>query len=319
MLVVTRIAAARAADSVIKLQGDVLEVVSQFRHLGSVFASDCTQDAEITHRVAAANRAFQQLRQANIWSIRALTLSVKMQLLQCIVMSCMSHTLERYGLSSNSTLALCLFSRLKSSVAYPCVTMCQMLIYKICARPFLCSLSGKRKDSGEQAKCSGRLMIDCFKSFCLVKSRTSAHKVAPGLVLGMLCCVTVTVSVTVTGVDLIGMLRTNDSGETRMSGKALKILLLFNITQVPSVVKFMRSQETGRDIPVVFRMPEHILYALNLRNGMIACVKTQAAACRVASSAGPVTNQSITPCGLTKRMMTSALLTPHMLKDQICS
>ena len=43
------------------------------------FTSDCTLDAEITHRVAAANGAFQQLRWAGIWISRALTLSVKMQ------------------------------------------------------------------------------------------------------------------------------------------------------------------------------------------------------------------------------------------------
>ena len=58
------------------LHGDQLQVVSHFKYLGSVFTSDCTLDAEITHRVAAANSAFQQLRRANIWSSRALTLSV---------------------------------------------------------------------------------------------------------------------------------------------------------------------------------------------------------------------------------------------------
>ena len=59
----------------------------RFEYLGSVFASDCTSDAEITHRVAAANSAFQQSRRVNIWSSRALTLSVEMRLFQCIVMS----------------------------------------------------------------------------------------------------------------------------------------------------------------------------------------------------------------------------------------
>lgn len=43
-----------------------------------VFTSDSTLDAEITHRVAAADSAFQQLRQANIWSSRGLTLAVRM-------------------------------------------------------------------------------------------------------------------------------------------------------------------------------------------------------------------------------------------------
>ncbi|DBA88751.1 TPA: hypothetical protein ACH3X1_016769 [Trebouxia sp. C0004] len=55
VLVVGRNAAAQAADAVITLRGDQLEVVSQFQYLGSVFNSDCTLDAEIIHRVTAAN------------------------------------------------------------------------------------------------------------------------------------------------------------------------------------------------------------------------------------------------------------------------
>ncbi|KAL0029660.1 hypothetical protein WJX79_000326 [Trebouxia sp. C0005] len=50
VLVVSTNAAAQAADSVITLQGDQLEVVSFFKYLGSVFVSDCTLDAEITHQ-----------------------------------------------------------------------------------------------------------------------------------------------------------------------------------------------------------------------------------------------------------------------------
>ena len=87
MLVVSRNAAAPAVDSVITLRKDQLELVSRFQYLGNIFTSDGILDAEITHRVAAANNAFQQLRQANVWSSRALTLSVKMQLFQRIVMS----------------------------------------------------------------------------------------------------------------------------------------------------------------------------------------------------------------------------------------
>ena len=49
VLVVGRNAAAQAADSVITLRGDQLEVVSQLKYLGSIFNSDCTLDAEITH------------------------------------------------------------------------------------------------------------------------------------------------------------------------------------------------------------------------------------------------------------------------------
>ncbi len=69
VLVVGRNAA--AADSVIMLRGVQLEVVSQLKCLGSIFNSDCTLDAEITHRVTAANSAFQQIRRVNIRSSRA--------------------------------------------------------------------------------------------------------------------------------------------------------------------------------------------------------------------------------------------------------
>ena len=55
-------------------------------------------------------------------------------------------------------------------------------------------------------------MIDCLGSFCLVKSRGLAHLVALGPASMVLCYVTVK---TVVSVELIGMLRTNCSGETR--------------------------------------------------------------------------------------------------------
>ena len=41
-------------------------------------ATRCVISASKAHRVSAVNSAFQQLRQANIWSSRALTLSVDM-------------------------------------------------------------------------------------------------------------------------------------------------------------------------------------------------------------------------------------------------
>ena len=91
--------AAQDADSVITLPGDQLEVVSQLKYLGSIFTSDCTLDAEVKHTVAAGKSAFQQHRQANIWSSRALTLSVKMQFFQCIVIG----MLERHGLLDTKT------------------------------------------------------------------------------------------------------------------------------------------------------------------------------------------------------------------------
>ena len=49
VLVVSRNAAARAADSVYMLRGNPLELVSHFKYLGNVLTSDCTLDAEIKH------------------------------------------------------------------------------------------------------------------------------------------------------------------------------------------------------------------------------------------------------------------------------
>ena len=96
VLVVGRDAAAQNAEPVIVMRGEQLEVVSQCMYLGSISASDCTLDAEITHTVVAANSAFQQLRRTNIWSSRALTLSVEMQFFQCIVMSVLLYSGETW-------------------------------------------------------------------------------------------------------------------------------------------------------------------------------------------------------------------------------
>ncbi len=109
VLVVSRNAAAQAADSVIMLRGDQVEVVFQFKYLGSTFNSDCTLDAEITHRVTAANSSFQQLRRVNVWSSRALTLFVKMQFFQCIVMSVLLHSGETWAVVKQHISPLAVF------------------------------------------------------------------------------------------------------------------------------------------------------------------------------------------------------------------
>ena len=129
VLVVGRNAAAQAAGLVITLRGDQLEVVSHFKYLGSVFTSDCTY-AEITHPAAAANSAFQQLRRVNIWSSRALTLSVKMQFFQCIVMPVLLYSGETWAvvkqhispLPSDELLATHLWHILARSCAKCCHT-----------------------------------------------------------------------------------------------------------------------------------------------------------------------------------------------------
>ena len=56
-------------------------------------------------------------------------------------------------------------------------------------------------------------MIDCLRSYCLVKLRGSAHLVAPGLVSMMLLCMIVK---TVRLVDRIEMRKTDCFGKTRL-------------------------------------------------------------------------------------------------------
>ena len=90
-------------------------------------------------------------------------------------------------------------------VAYPCITMCQMLtlIYvDILNRCKRFSWLGHIFSS----------MIDCLRSLCLVKSGGFAHLVALGLVSRTLLYVTVK---TVISIDLVGMLRSDCSGQTR--------------------------------------------------------------------------------------------------------
>ena len=57
-------------------------------------------------------------------------------------------------------------------------------------------------------------MKDCLRSFSLVKSKGFVHLDALGLVLMMLCYVTVK---TVLSIDRIRMLKTDCSGETRFA------------------------------------------------------------------------------------------------------
>ena len=109
VLVVGRNAAAQAADAVITSLGDQLEVVSQFKYLGSVFTSHCNLDSEITHWVTRANSAFQQLRQVNIWSSMALPWSVDMQFFQCISMSVLLYSGETWAVVKQHISPLAIF------------------------------------------------------------------------------------------------------------------------------------------------------------------------------------------------------------------
>ena len=85
VLVVGKDAAEQSTNAVITIRGEVLEVVSHSKYLGSMFTSDGMLDTEIAHRVAGAGNAFARLHQAKVWSSKAL--STKLQFLQAIVMT----------------------------------------------------------------------------------------------------------------------------------------------------------------------------------------------------------------------------------------
>jgi len=162
-------------------------VVFQFKYLGSVFNSDCTLDAELTHRVTAANSAFQQLSQVNIWSSRALTLFVKMQFFQCIVMSVLLYSGETWAVVKQHISPLAVFQ--------------MNCLRRICGIS-LC-------DHVPNVD----ILIDCLRSYCLVNLRGSAHLVAPGLVSIMFLCMIVK---PVRLVDRIEMRKTDCFGKTRL-------------------------------------------------------------------------------------------------------
>jgi len=134
---------------------------------------------------AAANNAFQQLRRANIWSSRALTLSVKMQFFQCIVMSVLLYYGETWAVVKQHISPLAVFQM-----------NCLRRICGISLRDHVPNV----------------VILNCLRSFCLVKSRGFAHLAALGLVSMMLHYVIVK---TVVLVGLIGMHKTGCSGETR--------------------------------------------------------------------------------------------------------
>ena len=79
---------------------------------------------------------------------------------------------------------------------------------------FLWSLTCKAKDSGGQVTSSGCLIIDYLRRFSLVKSRGFAHLLPPRSTFND---VTSHDCQPVVSTDLIGMLRTDCSGETRLA------------------------------------------------------------------------------------------------------
>ena len=82
--------------------------VSSFKYLTSIFTSDATIDAEVRHRIAAADVAFVRLRKAIVWSSRALSRFTKLQRFQSIVISVLLYGAETWTLNKHSA-ALCVF------------------------------------------------------------------------------------------------------------------------------------------------------------------------------------------------------------------
>ena len=102
-------ASIEAANAIISLRGDKLEFVSSFKYLGSIFTSDGTIDAEVAHRIAAANIAFVRLRKAKVWSSRALSHFTKLQFFQSIVISVLLYGAETWTLLNKHCAALSVF------------------------------------------------------------------------------------------------------------------------------------------------------------------------------------------------------------------
>ena len=98
VLVVGKDAAEQSPHAVITIRGKVLDVVSQFNYLGSMFTPDGMLVTEIAHRVASASSAFARLHQAKIWSSKAMSLPTKLQFLQTIVMTVLLYSGETWSL-----------------------------------------------------------------------------------------------------------------------------------------------------------------------------------------------------------------------------
>ncbi len=187
-------------------------MVSQFKYLGSVLTSDCTSDAEITHQVAAANSAFQQLIRANIWSSRGLTLCVEMQFFQCIVMSVLLYSRETWAVVKQhiSPLAVSRINCLRRI----CGTSLHDHMPNVDILNRCNTMSAESQLQGKQLRWLGhvfRMLNDRLPKKFLVESRGLAHLAALGLVSMMLHCV---IYKTVELVGLIEMRKT-DSLETQ--------------------------------------------------------------------------------------------------------
>ena len=70
----------------LQVRGAPIEVVHKFKYLGSIFTSDGTLDAEISHSLSLASAAWHQLKSSKVWSSRHLTLARKVLIFKTIVL-----------------------------------------------------------------------------------------------------------------------------------------------------------------------------------------------------------------------------------------
>jgi len=184
-------------------------------HLLSARFKNSADNACKCYLVAVANSAFQQLRRANIWSSRALTLSVKMQFYQCIVMSVLLYSGETWAVVKQHISPLAVFQM--NCLRRICGISLRDHAPNVVILNRCNTLSVESQLQGKRLRWLGhvfRMPNDRLaRSFCLVKSRGFAHLAALGLVSMMLHYVIVKTFVLV---GLIGMHKTGCSGETRL-------------------------------------------------------------------------------------------------------
>ena len=107
---------------VVVLDGQQVEVVDKFTCLGSVFTSDNTLDAEISHRLSRAGGAFASLRGV-LWHNRRISLRTKCRVFSAVVLTTLLYGADSWAIrqpqlarlevfQNNCLRALCGVSRL---------------------------------------------------------------------------------------------------------------------------------------------------------------------------------------------------------------
>ena len=97
------------SNASITIPGETLEVVSEFKYLGSIFPSDATLDAAVAHRVAIPSSAFARLRRAEAWSSKVLSSSTKVHFLQSIVILVLLYGVETWSVLDRHLCPLSVF------------------------------------------------------------------------------------------------------------------------------------------------------------------------------------------------------------------